>query len=386
MPDSNLASFHKEFLLKHRDEIISSNQKIIQEDLHDEGLIEFDKGMEKFSFSISSLFLNIRKSEEESKRQQMIAEAKAAAEARDKAQAEARAKAMRRMVIEPYEESYQRMIVQMCEIFGKRLEESRRSLGKDLSMNIKGIVSQITSDKNDQTHLESRVKAMLGLLGSLDKDTLNLAIYVLCEAVVSRGLDQADSIDLGSKFSFNYTKFILFIAKSYKEVHKIYFIAIVSKKYLFYPLIRESNLNEIKDRSELKDYGLNDRLNDSDKLKLTRSLDLCRAYGFLIGNLLASKDSYFNEGDIWRYLIYILNLNFDYIDRSYLTFLQGFLKTTHKRLMACYGKQYVKVFGYLNGNYVDVLNVKFGNNPYLKAYITQLRDLLTKIKGKYKIN
>ena len=374
LPDPNLACFRKELIIKHAEEFMNSNQKIKQEVLADEGLIDFERGMINVQLNISNYFKHIKSLEEESKKRQII-------EAESKMKAQAR----NRIVIEPYEESYQQEILQKCEFFINNLEECKKKIDSGLSTSIKGIVSQITSDVHDQAHLDGRIKAMLDLLASLDPDALKLAVYVLCEAMVDRGLGQADSIDLGSKFSLNYTKFILAIAKSYKQVHEVYFIAIVRRKYLFYPMIGQNNLEEIKNRSELK-YNSNGMLSDSEKCKLARSLDVCRAIGYSIGGLLASKESNFNEGDIWRYLVYILNLNIECIDRAYLTFLLGFIKCTNERLMIAYGKQYLKVIEFLSGDFTDNLSAKFGSNPYLKAYITQLKDLLSRIKRECKIN
>lgn len=358
----NLSNISKDRIVKHRDEFIKFNEKIKEEAFIGEGLAEVDKLVDQISTSMQSYNSQLKSHKEEVKKQPIIPGAKT------------------RIVVEPDEESYQKEIVEKCELFKKSLAESQKKINKELATNIKGIVSQITSDIDDQAHLAGRIQAMLDLLNSLDPDTLKAAIYVLCESMVNRGLDQADSIDLGANFSLNYTKFILTIAKSYKQVHEIYFIAIVSRKYLFYPCINEKNLDEISKRSELKDLSSDGRLSDSEKDRLVRSLDLCRAYGFLIGSLFASKDSNFNEGDIWRYLVYILNLKIEFVDRAFMPFLLGFLKSSAGRLRTAYGKQFVKVFDLLSGDYVESLIRKFGNNPYLKAYITQLRELLNKTK------
>ena len=362
VPHSNLGNFSKERFIKHRDDFVEFNQKIQEEASFGEGLAEVNEKVDQLSSNMKSYNTQLKSHKEEVKKQPVIPGAKT------------------RIVVEPDEVSYQKEIVEKCELFKKSLEESKKKIDKDLATNIKGIVSQITSDIDDQAHLAGRIQAMLDLLKLLDPDTLKVAIYVLCESMVTRGLDQADSIDLGANFSLNYTKFILAIAKSYRQVHEIYYIAIISRKYLFYPFINEKNVEEIFKRSELKDFASDGRLGDSDKDRLVRSLDTCRAIGFLVGSLFASKDSNFNEGDIWRYLVYILNLKIEFVDRAFMPFLLGFLKSAAGRLRIAYGRQFVKVFELLNGDYVECLIKKFGNNPYLKAYITQLRELLNKTK------
>ena len=56
--------------------------------------------------------------------------------------------------------------------------------------------------------------------------------------------------------------------------------------------------------------------------------------------------------------------------------LLGFLKTTGGRLREGYGKQFSKLVEFLKGPYLESVNKKFGGNPYLKAYITQLREVI----------
>lgn len=283
-----------------------------------------------------------------------------------------------RIVVDPYQESYHKELQNKIEMYKKTLPDCTSSLNKTVSTDIKGIVSQITSDVDDLEHLNGRIKALLDVLGQLNQEDLKKAIYFLCETVVNRGADQADSIDLGGNFAINYTKFILEVAKVHNSIHELYYLSIISKKYLFYPLVQTSNIEEIEKRNHLKDINPSGTLADSEKDKLTRIMDACRAYGFLLGTLLASKDSKFNEGDIWRYFVYILNLKKEFIDRAYMTFLLGFFKSSAKRLRECYGKQYLKLVKFLSEDYTALLASKFGNDPYLRAYITQLREAFNK--------
>jgi predicted transcriptional regulator len=349
-------------LVKHREEFIQLNEKIRSESIPDNSLDEIVKKFDPLMDNIIKYYAQLKSHKEEVKEKPKTPGAKT------------------RIVVDPSEKLYQEDIQKKVELYKKSLEESKQHLDKESSTNIKGIVSQITSDVNDTTHLSGRIKALLEILRSLNPESLKSAIYVLCDAVVSRGLDQCDSIDIGASFSLNYTKFILTIAKSYRQIHEIYFIAVISRKYLFYPLVTEQNLEEIRKRSEIKDLSPSGKLNESEKDKLSRSLDLCRAFGFLIGSLFASKDSNFNEGDIWRYLAYILNLKIEYVDRAYMPFLLGFLKSSAGRLRCVYGKQFLKLVEFLAGDYAQSLQSKFGSNPYLRAYITQLRELLNKTR------
>lgn len=280
----------------------------------------------------------------------------------------------KRIVIDPSQEKYQKEIEKKVEVYKKCVEEAKKKLNKDVATDIKGIVSQITSDVDDLNHLNGRIRAMLEILSHLTGENLKFGLYFLCETVGNRGSDQADSIDLGGNFALNYTKFILIIAKSHNEIHEIYFLALISKKYIFYPLVTTRNSDEIEKRNSLKDLNPNGMLAEMDKEKLTRSMDVCRAYGFLLGTLLASEDSNFNEGDIWRYLVYVLNLKQELIDRAYITFLLGFFKSIAKKLKNSYGKQYEKLIKCFSEDYLAMLTSKFGANSYFRAYITQLRE------------
>ena len=188
MPHSNLGNFSKERFIKHRDDFVEFNQKIQEEASFGEGLAEVNEKVDQLSSNMKSYNTQLKSHKEEVKKQPVIPGAKT------------------RIVVEPDEVSYQKEIVEKCELFKKSLEESKKKIDKDLATNIKGIVSQITSDIDDQAHLAGRIQAMLDLLKLLDPDTLKVAIYVLCESMVTRGLDQADSIDLGANFSLNYTQ------------------------------------------------------------------------------------------------------------------------------------------------------------------------------------
>lgn len=284
-----------------------------------------------------------------------------------------------RIIIEPYSEDYQNTISEKIKLYKEKLEESNKKIESNLKVDLKAIVSQITSDLDDKAHLNDRINAALNLLKGLTGDNLTHAIYIICEEVVQRGQDQCDSIDVGPNFAINFTNFILTIAKSYHFIHEIYFIAVIKIKYSYFPKVLIEDKDSIGARNELKDIGPQGRLGELEKERLVRQMDRARAYAFLLGSLFASKESNFNEGDIWRWISFVSNITDEYIDRSHLSIMFGFLKTTGPRLRESYKAQYTKLVELLKGPYLENLNKKFGKNPYLKAYITQLREVMTKL-------
>lgn len=280
-----------------------------------------------------------------------------------------------RIIIDPAAEEFQKLIVEKVGIYKERLEESRKNIIKDVKIELESITSQITSDLDDHAHLNNRINAVLSILNKLDSENLNSAFYILCEAVVQRGQNQADSIDVGPNFALNFTRYIMKIANSYSAIHEIYFLAVVRIKHTFFPMMNPQEVQTIASRSELKDFAV-DRLTETDKERFTMQMDRARAFSFLLGSLFASKESKFNEGDIWRWLSFVLNLPIEHIDRSHLAILAGFLKTTAGRLRESYGAQFTKLVKFLSGDYIQHLTNKFGKNPYLKAYITQLSEVI----------
>ena len=281
-----------------------------------------------------------------------------------------------RIIIEPAAEEYQKTITEKVKIYNEKLEESKKSINRDIKVELESIVSQVTSDLQDTEHLNNRINAALEILRKLDTNTLTQAVYILCEAVVQRGQTQSDSIDVGPNFAMNFTSFILKIARSYPAIHEIYFLAVIRIKSIFFPVIVPDEIQKTIERTSLKDFNPEGRLDERDKERFTLQMDRARAYAFLLGSLFASKESKFNEGDIWRWLAFVLNLPVEHIDRSHLSILLGFLKTTGGRLRESYGTQFTKLVTFLKGDYLENLVKKFGSNPYLKAYITQLREVI----------
>ena len=63
----------------------------------------------------------------------------------------------------------------------------------------------------------------------------------------------------------------------------------------------------------------------------------------------------------------MLNLPTEHVDRTHLSIILGFLKTTGPRLKECYKKQFVKMVEFLKGQYIESLNNKFGKKPVFKS-------------------
>ncbi|OMJ77225.1 hypothetical protein SteCoe_23219 [Stentor coeruleus] len=297
-----------------------------------------------------------------------------------KIQAQSKSSSSNRIVVEPELEDYCKKIVERVENFNKKLKESESFTG-EAQRNLKMFVSQITSDTNDVSALNSRVDASLENLQSLNKDDLEKALYVLCFRVVDLGSQNSDDVKIGCNFSYNFTKYIMTIAKSYPAIHNIYFYALIRIKYYFYPMIDNKDIENIYKRTQLLDIcqDSNGRLSDNEKDRLKKSMDTGRSYGHLLGSLFVCEDSMFNEGDAWRWLAFVINLKIDYVDRVHMPMLYGYLKVTGGALKRRYREQFDKLVRFLKDHYVEFIEKKFGSNPYLKAYVTQLRQVITEL-------
>ena len=203
-----------------------------------------------------------------------------------------------RIIIDPRLSEFQKILSEKIEIFKQKLEESKKNIQNDLKIELRAIISQITSDLTDTEHLNQRIIAILSHMRSLDNQKLEYSIYIICEEVVQRGQDQGDSIDVGPNFALNFTNFIMTLAKSYPQIHEIYFIAVIKIKYSYFPRIVNEEIESIKKRTELKDINKDGRLQEHEKERFTQQMDRARAYAFLLGSLFACKESKFNEGDI----------------------------------------------------------------------------------------
>lgn len=297
----------------------------------------------------------------------------------EKAQVESK-RSSNRIVIEPELESYYKKIIERVENFNKKLKEAEAFSG-EAQRNLKMFVSQLTSDTNDTEALNSRVNASLECLQTLNKDDLEKALYILCHRVVDLGSQNSDDVKIGCNFSYNFTKFIITIAKSYPAVHNIYFYALIRIKYYFYPMIDNKDIENIKKRTQLLDICQepNGKLNDTEKDRLKKSMDTGRSYGHLLGSLFVCEGSTFNEGDAWRWLAFVINLKVEYVDRVHMPALYGYLKVTGEALKRRYREQFDKLVRFLKDHYVNFIEQKFGTNPYLKAYVTQLRQVINEL-------
>ncbi|CAG9315769.1 unnamed protein product [Blepharisma stoltei] len=272
--------------------------------------------------------------------------------------------------INPTDERFKQYINAQIIEYNKKVEEGKRKLPRDLLDELNCLTNQMDTHRGDQESLKNRINAALSLLNRISADSQEFTLITLSEKLIARNKDIGADIDSGPLFTLNVTDFIFSLAQQYPSLHRNFYYAIVSKLKIMIPTYGSWTTQDILSRSQLKDVTAD---------QYSVAMDTSRAFGILLGTYFTHPASHCNIQDCWRWLSFVLNIPFEYIDRSYMATLEGFLKVTGPFMKEKYGKQYAKIVKLLQNEFLTAIKNKFSFKEEHKAFITQLDSVLRKL-------
>ena len=278
--------------------------------------------------------------------------------------------------IKPGNQEHTKSIKEQIQTYKNNLNQIREKVPPKVRDDLNEIINQINSDTSDLEFLNEKVQKSISILKQLPEDLVNLGLHLLTERTLNK-VQNADELDTGPNFSYNYSGYILSVAQTYPALYEIVFVGLSSKRLIHIP--SEISNKEILDKRKiLHDLEPSGKLSETQKNTLNKDMLSARALGFFLGCLFTRKDSPYSYADCWRWLAYLLNLDPLLIDRYYIQTLQGFLKTAASGMREAYPSQFGKLKEFLKQSYIQTLRKQFPI-PELKPFITQLDAVIDQV-------
>lgn len=273
-------------------------------------------------------------------------------------------------IIDPQNQNYQMEMQQLISDYKITCESSKNLLDQNIFGELNSVSNQIDAHRDNTNHIEKAINYSINFLARIPQDKIDLVLVQLCEKLVNRNKDMGSDIESGPLFALNLCDLMFRIAKTYPSIHKILFLSIVSKPKIMIPLFGMLTPAQIIDRVNLI---------NTTSVQYANQMDECRSFGILLATYYTHSDSQCNIQDCWRWLSYVLNIPEEYIDRHYVSTIEGFLKVSGPYMRDKYKKQYAKIVDFLRSHYLDMIKQKFRVKSEHIAFITQLDFVIKKL-------